>query len=98
MFVFGPSLLLEGTPGTVIWASVSAIIGVAALAAGVERWFIGRPASWLQTALLLIAALLLIKPGLTTDLVGFGLLALVAIMWYLEKNKPPVAIPGGKDR
>lgn len=98
MFVFGPPLLLEGTLGTVIWASVTATIGVIALAAGVERWFIGRPASWLQTALLLVAALLLIKPGLTTDLVGFGLLALVAIMWYLGKNKPLAAIPGEKDR
>jgi TRAP-type uncharacterized transport system fused permease subunit len=87
MFVFGPSLLLKGELYMILWTIISAIIGVIALAAGVERWFMGRPTSWLQTGLLLAAALLLIKPGLTTDLVGFGLLAIVFILWSFWKRK-----------
>ena len=87
MFVFGPSLLLKGELYMILWTIISAIIGVIALAAGVERWFMGRTTSWLQTGLLLAAALLLIKPGLTTDLVGFGLLAIVFILWSFWKRK-----------
>ncbi len=90
MFVFGPSLLLKGELYMILWTIISAIIGVIALAAGVERWFMGRTTSWLQTGLLLAAALLLIKPGLTTDLVGFGLLAIVFILWSFGKRKGKV--------
>jgi TRAP transporter 4TM/12TM fusion protein len=87
MFVFGSQLLLKGEFQTIIWATISAAVGVIALASGVERWFIGRPTTWLQTGLLLAAALLLIKPGLTTDLIGFGFLGIVFVLWKFWKRK-----------
>jgi TRAP transporter 4TM/12TM fusion protein len=87
MFVFGSQLLLKGEFHTIIWAAISAAVGVIALASGVERWFMGRPTSWLQTGLLLAAALLLIKPGLTTDLIGFGFLGIVFFLWVFGKRK-----------
>jgi TRAP-type uncharacterized transport system fused permease subunit len=87
MFVFGPPLLLKGEFYSMFWAAITAIVGVIALAAGAERWFMGRPTSWLQSGLLLAAALLLIKPGLTTDLIGFGLLGIVFISWAYGKRK-----------
>jgi TRAP transporter 4TM/12TM fusion protein len=87
MFVYGPALLIEGGFYSIVWATITAIVGVVALAAGAERWFMGKPTSWLQTILLLAAALLLIKPGLTTDLIGFGLLGIVFILWALIKKK-----------
>jgi TRAP transporter 4TM/12TM fusion protein len=87
MFVYGPALLIEGGFYSIVWATITAIVGVVALAAGAERWFMGKPTSWLQTILLLVAALLLIKPGLTTDLIGFGLLGIVFILWALIKKK-----------
>ncbi len=87
MFVFGPPLLLKGELFSIIWAAITAIMGVIALASGAEQWFMGRPASWLQSGLLLAAALLLIKPGLTTDLIGFGLLGIVFISWAYGKKK-----------
>jgi TRAP transporter 4TM/12TM fusion protein len=87
MFVFGPPLLLKGEFYSMLWGAITAIVGVIALAAGAERWFMGRPTSWLQSGLLLAAALLLIKPGLTTDLIGFGLLGIVFISWAYGKKK-----------
>jgi TRAP-type uncharacterized transport system fused permease subunit len=87
MFIYGPTLLLRGDFYSVIWAAITAIVGVTILAAGVERWFMGRAASWIQTVLLLTAALLLIKPGLVTDLIGFGLVGIVFILWGLDKRK-----------
>jgi TRAP transporter 4TM/12TM fusion protein len=92
MFIFGPSLLFEGNLPSVIWAAVTAIIGVTALAAGAERWFMGKPTSWLQTILLLAAALLLIKPGLTTDVIGFCLLGIVFILWAWSKRREKATV------
>ncbi len=87
MFVFGPALLLKGEFYNILWATVTAIVGVTLLAAGIERWFLGQGTSWLQTMFLLAAALLLIKPGLTTDAIGFGILGIVFILWAWEKRK-----------
>jgi TRAP transporter 4TM/12TM fusion protein len=87
MFVYGPALLLKDELSSVFWAAFTAIIGIVALAAAMERWFLGKGTSWFQTGLLLAAALLLIKPGLTTDLIGFGLLGIVFILWAYGKKK-----------
>jgi TRAP transporter 4TM/12TM fusion protein len=87
MFVYGPALLLKDVLSSVLWAAFTAIIGIVALAAAMERWFLGQGTSWFQTGLLLAAALLLIKPGLTTDLIGFGLLGIVFISWAYGKKK-----------
>jgi TRAP transporter 4TM/12TM fusion protein len=87
MFVYGPALLLKGDLGSVLWAVVTSLIGITTLAAAMERWFIGEPASWIQTGLLFASALLLIKPGLTTDLIGLGLLGVVIILWTVNRTK-----------
>jgi TRAP transporter 4TM/12TM fusion protein len=87
MFVYGPALLLKGDLYSVLWATLTAIIGVSALAGAMERWFMGQGASWLQTGLLFASALLLIKPGLTTDMIGFGLLAFTFILWGWSRKK-----------
>jgi TRAP transporter 4TM/12TM fusion protein len=75
MFVFGPSLLLIGEWPNVILASATAITGVVCLAAGLTGYLLAPATLW-QRAALLAAALVLIKPGLVTDAIGLGLLAL----------------------
>jgi len=87
MFVYGPALLLQGDLLSVIWATFTAIIGVNALAGAMERWFMGQAASWFQTGVLFASALLLIKPGVTTDAIGFGLLAILFILWAWARKK-----------
>ena len=73
MFVFGPSLLFIGSVSQIVQTSVTAIIGVVCLAAGLSGYLLHRAAVW-QRVLLVVSALVLIKPGLTTDLVGFALI------------------------
>lgn len=73
MFVYAPALLLHGAPLKIAWAALTACLGVVALAAG-AMGFLLRPAGVLERLALLGAALLLIKPGLATDLAGFALL------------------------
>lgn len=90
MFVYEPSLLLifkEDTSWlTVAWSVITAIIGVIGLAAGFFGWFIGH-ASLTHRLLLLISAGCLIKPGLITDAIGFGLMTIVALLQWLESRR-----------
>ena len=74
MFVFGPSLLFIGSASQIVQTSVTAIIGVVCLAAGLSGYLLRRAAIW-ERVLLVVSALVLIKPGLTTDLIGFALIA-----------------------
>ena len=86
MFVFGPSLLLIGEPGTVALTAVTALIGVTCLASGLGGYLVAPLALW-QRAALVAAALTLIKPGLTTDAVGLALAAAVlAINWLVQRR------------
>jgi TRAP transporter 4TM/12TM fusion protein len=91
MFVYGPALLLGQTrwPESVL-ALVTGTIGTLCLAAAVIGYFL-RPTSWPERGVLMIAALALIRPGLTTDVVGFGLLALV-LLWQ-RFRVPSDALP-----
>jgi TRAP transporter 4TM/12TM fusion protein len=74
MFVYGPPLLL----GQAHWlesalALVTGSIGTLCLAAAVIGYLL-RPATLVERGVLAAASLLLIKPGLTTDVLGLGLL------------------------
>jgi TRAP-type uncharacterized transport system fused permease subunit len=78
MFVYGPSLLFIG-PGFVM-----------ALAAGMMGFFVKELNPW-ERVILVVAALLLIKPGLYTDAVGYVLLAFIYIRQkYLMKVQPAI--------
>jgi len=75
-FVYGPGLVLIGSWADVALATVTAIIGAAALAAAIEGHGLG-PLTWPERVLAALASLLLIHMGWTTDLLGVALLALV---------------------
>jgi TRAP transporter 4TM/12TM fusion protein len=77
MFVYEPALLLIGDWTTSLHAATSATLGVILLSAGLFGYLL-RPATWWQRAMLIAAALLLIKPGWMTDLAGLLLAGTVA--------------------
>jgi len=90
MFVYEPSLLLIGDWTASVLATISATAGVILLAAGLFGYFL-RPAALWQRALLVAAALLLIKPGWISDLAGFGIALFVAgsqVAWRRSAAKP----------
>jgi len=78
MFIFEPSLLMIGEWQGILTAVTTASIGVICLAGGLFGYF-WRAAHMWERALLLVAAVSLIKPGLVTDIVGFGTLGLVLL-------------------
>jgi TRAP transporter 4TM/12TM fusion protein len=77
MFVFSPALLLMGDPTTVVWAAITASVGVICLAGGLHEHFFFGTARWWERAMLVVAALVLIKPGWTSDLLGLALIGLI---------------------
>ena len=93
MFVYGPSLLFIGSAFDIITSSISASLGVMALAAGMMGWFVKELNPW-ERVVLVVAALLLIKPGLYTDAVGYVLLAIIYIRQkYFLKDQPTMGAP-----
>jgi TRAP transporter 4TM/12TM fusion protein len=91
MFVYEPMLLLivkdwSAEWANVLWAVATATIGVVCLAAGMFGWLLTIAAMW-QRVLLCVAAVCLIKPGLVTDAVGLGLLALVVAAQLFERRR-----------
>jgi TRAP transporter 4TM/12TM fusion protein len=90
MFIYEPALLLIGDWTTSLHATVSAVVGVVLLAAGLFGYLLREASMW-QRALLVGAALLLIKPGWLTDLVGLGLAAIVVVAQLTQRQKLPTA-------
>jgi TRAP-type uncharacterized transport system fused permease subunit len=70
MFIYGPELMLIGKPIHILWAIFTGVLGIVFLAAAVQRCMYQKT-RWYETLMFFAAALLLIKPGLTTDILGF---------------------------
>jgi TRAP-type uncharacterized transport system fused permease subunit len=85
MFIYEPALLMIGDWTTSLHALASAVVGVVLLAAGLFGYLL-RPASMWQRALLIAAALLLIKPGLLTDVAGLALAAIVVAAQLAQRR------------
>jgi TRAP transporter 4TM/12TM fusion protein len=91
MFVYEPALLMIGDWTTILTSCISAVIGVMCLAAG-QFGYLAREARPWERVLLIAAALLLIKPGIYSDLAGLALLGVVLVS---QKGIGPAAEPAG---
>ena len=99
MFVLDPSgqgLLLMGSTkalGAANWWSIAevtltAAVGIAALAAGFQGWAIKKTTS-IERVMLVVAGFALVYPSASADLVGFGLVIAALTMQYLRRNAIP---------
>jgi TRAP transporter 4TM/12TM fusion protein len=92
MFVYGPALLLDGSVPEIALALLTAIIGVTALAAAGMGYFKTELRAW-ERLLFAVAALVLIKPGLITDLIGFGIIAFLYYRGSRATEKIAMPLP-----
>ncbi len=90
----GVGILLKGPVGDVIWTTITAFIGIAALAGGVENWFLKKTVIY-ERIMLIAAGLLLVYPIAFYDAVGFGLMIVVIISQKLRKGEE-VTLPGAR--
>lgn len=85
MFVYEPALLMIGDWPTIIWKSASAAFGVLLFAAGLHGYFLTHSKLW-QSVFLAVAGLMLIDPGVVTDLTGAALVTIVTTTQYLGRR------------
>src|SRR5438445_9505128 len=89
----GLAMLWRGTSiADAVVASVSAVVGITALVAGVGGYLL-RPTNLGERVLLTIGGLLLLFPGVLADFVGMGLFALAAATQLARRPQKPAAVP-----
>ena len=71
----GVALLLKGSVGNILWTFATALLGIFALAAGMDGWMFKR-ATIFERIILVAAGLALVYPALTFDAVGLGLVGI----------------------
>jgi len=89
MFVYEPALLTIGTWQQVAYAWIPASVGIVCLAAGLHGFLI-RKLDWFERAWVIVGALCLVKPGIVTDMIGFGMVGALLI-WLLAVRRQPAA-------
>jgi len=81
----GIGLLLKGSWGNIAWTTITAAVGLAALAAGLTGWLLMKT-TWFERGLLVAAGLVLVYPSLLEDLIGLTLFAVAAALQYLHRR------------
>ena len=92
-FVLDPSgvgLLLKGNWVDIAHVTVTAAIGIAALACGVQGWMFTRT-SWIERVVLIAAGLLLVYPTRAADLAGIVLVLVAVALQWRKRRTPPRA-------
>jgi TRAP-type uncharacterized transport system fused permease subunit len=74
----GVALLLKGDPINIIWTFTTALVGIFALAAGMDGWMFKRATSY-ERAILIAAGLALVYPALVYDFIGLGLVGIAIL-------------------
>ncbi len=83
IFVFHPALIWKGETLTIAQAGLTAMVGCAALGSGMMGYLAGKLHLGTRAALL-VAGLLLIKPGAETDIWGAVILVVV---WAIQQTR-----------
>ena len=87
----GVALLLKAPPEgsylQVAWIALTACIGIAALAAGTQKWLMRACSQW-ERCVLIVSGLLLVYPAPAADFIGIGGVVLVFASQWISR---PVA-------
>jgi TRAP transporter 4TM/12TM fusion protein len=74
----GVALLLKGSPIGILWTFATALVGIFALAAGMDGWMF-KKTTWYEQIILIIAGLALVYPSWVYDITGLGMVGLVIL-------------------
>ena len=84
----GVALLLKAPPEgsylQVVWIALTACIGIAALAAGTQKWLLRACSQW-ERCVLIVSGLLLVYPAPAADFIGIGGVALVFMAQWMRR-------------
>ena len=83
LFVYNPVLLMEGGVLDILWSLVTALIGAYLLASGFEGFFFRWSLKWFERPLMILGAVMLIVPGMVTDLVGIAIIVVEFVTEFM---------------
>ena len=87
VFALNPAMLfIDTTVWEVVLICLTSLIGMFGLSAGLEGWFLCGM-KWYERVLAAIGGLLLIYPGLVTDSIGLGMVAVVLCLQIFSAKK-----------
>lgn len=86
LFVYNPVLLMEGGVLDILWSLVTALIGAYLLASGFEGFFFRWSLKWFERSLMILGAVMLIVPGMVTDLVGIAIIVVEFVTEFMFKR------------
>jgi len=90
MFIYGPAMVLQGTAWEITMVVITGLLGTLSLAAAVQGWLLTRM-PLVQRIILFVGAVALIIPGTITDLIGFGILAVIlGFQWVSSRKRESV--------
>ena len=90
IFALNPAMLfIDTTVGQVILICVTSLIGMFAVSAALEGYLL-HDMPWYQRIVSVAGGLLLIYPGITTDIIGLALVGLVVVLQLLIRKKTTV--------
>jgi len=91
IFALNPAMLfIDTNVWEVLLICVTSFIGICGVSTGLEGWFLHHM-KWYERVLAALGGLLLIYPGLVTDCVGLGLVAVVLVFQFLTRKKAAAA-------
>ena len=87
VFALNPAMLfIDTSVGEVILICITSFVGICAVSTSLEGFLLCRM-PWYQRILCAVGGLLLIYPGLVTDALGLGLVAIVVALQLLDRKK-----------
>ena len=87
IFALNPAMLFINTNvGEVILICITSVIGMFGVSSALEGYFLHNM-RWYERVVSAIGGLLLIYPGIVTDIIGLGLVGIIILMQVLTKKK-----------
>jgi len=87
VFALNPAMLfIDTTAGEVILICITSFVGIFAVSSSLEGYFLHHM-RWYERIVCVVGGLLLIYPGVVTDVIGLGMVAVVLVAQILTRKK-----------
>ena len=87
VFALNPAMLfVDTTVPEVILICITSLVGIFGVSSALEGYFL-RNMAWYQRIICAVGGLLLIYPGIVTDAIGLGLVAIVTVLQIIQRNQ-----------
>lgn len=97
IFVYNPSMLWVGTTWhSLIQTLVTSCTGMTVIGASMVGFMLA-PMSWLERGMFLIGGMMMVHPGTTTDLAGFGIIGVALFIQWRKKKAGVVSTATAAD-